>query len=154
MIEKIFKKSPILKKSKKIASKSCILINKREFKAFKAEDIAHGINHEIVHQKEKRRIFRIYKANISYYHRVCRNREDNSIQEKIIWINHDEGGEYTRIRLRAAERDGNKLLYWEDYLKGIEGIEPDERYHAYKFDNDSTHASEIKIDDVLDWLSV
>ena len=74
------------------------------------------------------------------------------IKIKFIWIRHDEGGEYTRVKKRAAERDGYKLEHWEEYILGLEGISPDEKYKAYIFDNDSASADEMYIEDVLKWI--
>lgn len=75
------------------------------------------------------------------------------VNVKFIWINHDEGGEYTRITRRAAQRDGYKLEHWEEYLEGLEGISPDERYQAYRYDNDGVSADKMYIKDVLKWIN-
>ena len=77
----------------------------------------------------------------------------DGVSVKFVWINHDEGGEYTRVTKRAAERDGYKLEHWDEYLAGLEGIAPDNRYEAYRFDNDSASADELYIEDVLEWIS-
>ena len=74
------------------------------------------------------------------------------ISVKFIWINHDEGSEYTRITKRGAERDGYKLMHWEEYASGIADIKPDARYCAYCYDNDGASAAEIYVKDVIEWI--
>ncbi len=71
---------------------------------------------------------------------------------KFVWINHDEGSEYTRVTKRNADRDGYKLQHWEEYTRGIEGITPAKEYAAYLYDNDSTSADEIYVKDVIEWI--
>lgn len=77
----------------------------------------------------------------------------NGINVKFVWINHNEGGEFTRITRRGAERDGYKLKHWESYASGLEGISPDERYHAYLYDNDSSSADGMYVKDVIKWIT-
>lgn len=71
---------------------------------------------------------------------------------KFVWINHDEGSEYTRVTKRNADRDGYKLQHWEEYTRGLEGITPAKEYDAYLYDNDSTSADEIYVKDVIEWI--
>lgn len=76
----------------------------------------------------------------------------DDINVKFVWINHDEGSEFTRVTKRGAERDGYKLNHWEEYARSIEGIKPDSRYNAYCYDNDSSSADEIYVKDVIEWI--
>lgn len=76
----------------------------------------------------------------------------SNVKVKFVWINHDEGLEYTRVTQRAAERDGYKLNHWEAYADGLRGIKPDDKYQAYCYDNDSTSADEIYIKDLMRWI--
>lgn len=80
------------------------------------------------------------------------NMDLDDINVKFIWINHDEGSEYTRITKRGAERDGYKLSNWEEYARGIADIKPDDKYEAYCYDNDSASADELYVKDVLEWI--
>lgn len=75
------------------------------------------------------------------------------INVKFIWINHNEGGEFARITRRGAARDGYKIAHWEEYALSLSGIHPDERYCAYCYDNDSTSADEIYINDLINWIT-
>lgn len=76
----------------------------------------------------------------------------SNVDVKFVWINHDEGLEYTRVTKRGAERDGYKLNHWEAYVEGLRGIIPDDNYKAYCYDNDSTSADEIYIEDLITWI--
>ena len=71
---------------------------------------------------------------------------------KFIWIKHDIGREYTRVKIRNAKRDENKLENWELYRESVEGIEPDEKYAAYIFENDTNSIDESYLEDVIEWI--
>lgn len=76
----------------------------------------------------------------------------SNIEVKFVWINHDEDLEYIRVTKRGAERDEYKLNHWEEYVEGLRGINPDGKYNAYCYDNDSTPADEIYIEDLITWI--
>ena len=71
---------------------------------------------------------------------------------KFIWINHNAGNEYDRIKSRNAERDGYKIAHWEEYARKIADISPDIKYNAYRYANDSSSADEIYVKDVIEWI--
>lgn len=53
---------------------------------------------------------------------------------KFVWMKHNEGEEYHRMKLRDADRDRWKLDNWEEYEKSIANLKVDERYDALKLD--------------------
>ena len=76
----------------------------------------------------------------------------SNIEVKFVWINHDDGLEYTRITKREAERDNYKLNHWEEYVEGLRGITPAVKYNAYYYDNSYISADERQIEDLITWI--
>lgn len=69
---------------------------------------------------------------------------------KFVWMKHNDGEEYHRMKARNASRDSWKLKNWSKYEKSLRNLKVDERYNALQLD---IHEPQQKLEEqVLEFL--